>query len=324
MPAVTTERLLELPRVPVPDPQAVAPRRVRSITSAPQGFEGEGFPVYRSFAGVSKQTLDPFIHMDQMGEVEYAAGEPKGTPWHPHRGFETVTYLIDGTFVHQDSHGGGGVITDGDTQWMTAGSGLLHIEAPPESRVRSGGRFPRIPRWVNRPAATTWNAPQYQSIEGPEAKLLTTPDGGALLRVIAGEVGEYRGPGSTFTPITLVHATLSPGAKVTLPWNPGFNALAYSLSGRGTVGTDDRPFDAHQLTVFGEGGSITIAATDRPDSRTPNFDVLLLGGQPIREPVFAYGPFVMNTQQEVMQAFEDYQKGKLGVIPADPLPHLGA
>jgi redox-sensitive bicupin YhaK (pirin superfamily) len=226
--------------------------------------------------------------------------------------------------VHQDSHGGGGVITDGDTQWMTAGSGLLHIEAPPESLVVSGGLFHGIQLWVNLPAANKWNPPHYQSIEGPQTTLLSTPDGGALLRVIAGEVGGHRGPGSTFTPITLVHATLSPGAKVTLPWNPGFNALAYSLSGRGTVGADDRPFDTHQLTVFGDGGSITIGATDRPDSRTPNFDVLLLGGLPIGEPVFAYGPFVMNTQQEVMQAFEDYQKGKLGVIPADPVPHLGA
>ncbi|HWG26910.1 pirin family protein [Actinospica sp.] len=324
MPAVTTDRLLELPRVPVPDPQAATPRRVRSITTAPQGFEGEGFPVYRAFAGVSKQTLDPFIHMDQMGEVEYAPGEPKGTPWHPHRGFETVTYIIDGTFVHQDSHGGGGVITDGDTQWMTAGSGLLHIETPPEALVMSGGLFHGIQLWVNLPSANKWNPPHYQSIEGPQTKLLSTPDGGALIRVVAGEVGEHNGPGSTFTPITMVHATLSPGAQMTLPWNPGFNALAYSLSGRGTVGADARPFDSHQLTVFGEGDSITIAATDRPDSRTPNFDVLLLGGQPIREPVFAYGPFVMNTKEEVVQAFEDYQKGKLGVIPADPIPHLGS
>ena len=324
MPAVTTDTLLELPRVPVPDPQNATPRRVRSITSAPQGFEGEGFPVYRAFAGISKQTLDPFIHMDQMGEVEYAPGEPKGTPWHPHRGFETVTYLLDGTFVHQDSHGGGGVITDGATQWMTAGSGLLHIEAPPESLVVSGGLFHGVQLWVNLPKANKWNAPQYQSIEGPETKLLTTPDGGALIRVIAGEVGEYRGPGSTFTPITMVHATLSPGAQVTLPWNPRYNALAYALSGRGTVGADARPFDAHQLTVFGDGDSLTIAASERPDSRTPNLDVLLLGGQPIREPVYAYGPFVMNTQAEVVQAFEDYKKGKLGVIPADPVPHLNA
>jgi quercetin 2,3-dioxygenase len=215
------------------------------------------------------------------------------------------------------------VITDGDTQWMTAGSGLLHIETPPESLVRTGGLFHGIQLWVNLPAANKWNAPQYQSIEGPQTKLLTTPDGGALIRLVAGEVGEYRGPGSTFTPITMVHATLSPGAQMTLPWNPAFNALAYSLSGRGTVGADARPFDAHQLTVFGAGDTITIAATDRPDSRTPNFDVLLLGGQPIREPVFAYGPFVMNTKEEVVQAFEDYQKGKLGVIPADPIPHLG-
>ena len=123
------------------------------MTTAPSGFEGEGFPVRRAFAGVDLAALDPFVHMDQMGEVEYAPGEPKGTPWHPHRGFETVTYIIDGTFVHQDSHGGGGVIKNGDTQWMTAGSGLLHIEVPPEELVLSGGLFHGLQLWVNLPSS---------------------------------------------------------------------------------------------------------------------------------------------------------------------------
>src|SRR5690349_1702980 len=151
MPAVTVDNPLTLPRVAAPT-GAVA-RKVLGVTSAPSGLEGEGFPVRRAFAGIGHRRLDPFIMMDQMGEVEYAPGEPKGTPWHPHRGFETVTYLIDGTFVHQDSHGGGGVINGGDTQWMTAGSGLLHIEAPPEHLVVSGGLFHGFQLWVNLPKA---------------------------------------------------------------------------------------------------------------------------------------------------------------------------
>ena len=139
MPAVTVEDILVLPRVQEPDATAIADRPVLSVTNAPSGFEGEGFPVRRAFAGVDLARLDPFIHMDQMGEVDYAPGEPKGTAWHPHRGFETVTYIIDGTFRHQDSNGGGGLITNGDTQWMTAGGGILHIEEPPEELVASGG-----------------------------------------------------------------------------------------------------------------------------------------------------------------------------------------
>src|SRR6266511_4515183 len=151
MPAVTESDVTVLPRVDRPDPAVVTERAVRSVTSAPSGFEGEGFPVRRAFAGVDLRELDPFVHMDQMGEVEYAPGEPKGTPWHPHRGFETVTYIIDGTFVHQDSNGGGGTITNGDTQWMTAGAGILHIERPPEHLVVSGGLFHGIQLLVNLP-----------------------------------------------------------------------------------------------------------------------------------------------------------------------------
>ena len=151
MPAVTVDDITVLPRIPVPDPMVATQRPVRGLTSAPSAFEGEGFPVRRAFAGVLLEDLDPFIHLDQMGEVEYAPGEPKGTPWHPHRGFETVTYMLDGTFEHQDSNGGGGVITNGDTQWMTAGAGILHIERPPEWLVAAGGLFHGFQLWVNLP-----------------------------------------------------------------------------------------------------------------------------------------------------------------------------
>src|SRR5207249_2032304 len=201
--------ILVLPRVPEPG-LAETERAVTSVTTAPSGYEGEGFPVRRAFAGVDLRALDPFVHMDQMGEVEYGPGEPKGTAWHPHRGFETVTYMIDGEMKHQDSHGGGGLIGGGDTQWMTAGSGILHIETP--------------------------------------------------------------------------------------PWRRDFNALVYALGGNGTVGTEGRPLRSGQLAVLGDGGAITIGADAHQDSRTSGFDLFVLGGEPIREPVAAYGPFVMNTR----------------------------
>jgi redox-sensitive bicupin YhaK (pirin superfamily) len=316
MPAVTVENLLVLPRVTEPGPEAERP--VLKVTTAPSGYEGEGFPVRRAFAGVDLKQLDPFIHMDQMGEVEYAPGEPKGTPWHPHRGFETVTYMIDGVFRHQDSNGGGGLITNGDTQWMTAGGGILHIEEPPEDLVASGGVFHGFQLWVNLPAKLKMTQPRYQDIRAGQVALLTSADGGALLRVIAGEVDGHAGPGVTHTPITLVHATVSPGARVRIPWRRDFNALGYVLAGAGSVGAEHRPVRTGQLAAFGPGESIMFAADAKMDGPSPSLDILLLGGAPIREPVAAYGPFVMNTRAELVQAFEDYQAGRLGTIPAQP------
>jgi redox-sensitive bicupin YhaK (pirin superfamily) len=317
MPAVTADDILVLPRVPEPDPATAADRPVLSVTTAPSGLEGEGFPVRRAFAGVELRQLDPFIHMDQMGEVNYAPGEPKGTPWHPHRGFETVTYMIDGVFRHQDSNGGGGLITDGDTQWMTAGGGILHIEAPPEEVVVRGGLFHGFQLWVNLPARLKMTSARYQDIRAGQVKLLSSPDGGALLRLIAGDVAGQEGPGVTHTPITLLHATVAPGAQVSLPWRPDFNALAYVLAGSGTVGAEHRPVRSGQLAVFGPGDVVTVAADRQQDGRSGTLDILLLGGQPIREPVAAYGPFVMNTKAELVQAFDDYQAGRLGTIPAE-------
>jgi redox-sensitive bicupin YhaK (pirin superfamily) len=331
MPAVTVDNLLVLPRVTEPGPESERP--VIKVTTAPSSFEGEGFPVRRAFAGVDLALLDPFIHMDQMGEVEYAPGEPKGTPWHPHRGFETVTYIIDGTFRHQDSNGGGGLITNGDTQWMTAGAGILHIEEPPEALVASGGLFHGFQLWVNLPRSLKMTTPRYQDIRAASVALLTSSDGGALLRVIAGSVDGHDGPGVTHTPISLVHATVSPGATVRLPWRADFNALAYVLGGSGTVGAERRPVHMGQLAVFGPGSglgaesALTIAGDQVQEGPAQALDVLLLGGLPIREPVATYGPFVMNTRAELVQAFEDYQKGLLGTVPAQPSvpaePHPG-
>jgi redox-sensitive bicupin YhaK (pirin superfamily) len=320
MPAVTVPDLLVLPRIPRPDRTQQAARPVVSVSSAPHGLEGEGFPVRRAFAGVDLAALDPFVHMDQMGEVEYAPGEPKGTPWHPHRGFETVTYMIDGTFQHQDSTGGGGLITNGATQWMTAGAGILHIERPPEEMIASGGLFHGIQLWVNLPAAKKWVPPRYQDIGAQRVTLLTSADGTSLVRVIAGDVAGEKGPGVTHTAMAMVHATLTPGAVLEMPWPGGFNALVYVLSGRGSVGEGQAEVRAGQLAVLGGGDFVTLAAALRQESRAPALDALILGGQPIGEPVAAYGPFVMNRQDELAQAFEDYRAGKLGTIPAN---HIG-
>ena len=316
MPAVVVDDITILPRIPEPDPAAARQRAVRSVTNAPRGFEGEGFPVRRAFAGVDLADLDPFIHLDQMGEVDYAPGEPKGTPWHPHRGFETVTYMIDGVFEHADSNGGGGVITNGDTQWMTAGAGILHIEKPPEWLVASGGLFHGLQLWVNLPAAEKLIAPRYQDLRASEVALVSSPDGGALVRVIAGDVAGHAGPGSTYSPMTMVHATLSPGARLSLPWRSDYNGLVYVLAGQGTVGAEGKPIGTGQLAVLGEGNAITVTAARTQEARYPNLDVVLLGGRPIREPVAWMGPFVMNTREEVMQAVADYQAGRLGSIPA--------
>jgi redox-sensitive bicupin YhaK (pirin superfamily) len=315
MPAVTVDDLTVLPRVPVQTPGSSL-RPVVSVTTAPTGLEGEGFPVRRAFAGVDLSLLDPFVHMDQMGEVEYAPGEPKGTPWHPHRGFETVTYILDGVFDHQDNHGGGGTISNGDTQWMTAGGGILHIEKPPEWLVQAGGLFHGIQLWVNLPRDQKWVDPRYQDLRGGNVGLVTTHDAGALVRVIAGDVAGVSGPGSTYTPMTMLHATLAAGAELDLPWRPDFNALVYVLAGQGTVGPDHRPMGMGQLAVLGAGDRIAVSAGARQESRSPSLDVIVLGGRPIREPVAWGGPFVMNTRAEVLQAFQDFQEGRLGQIPS--------
>ena len=315
MPAVTVENPIELPQVLAALASDRA-RRVTSITTAPRGLEGEGFPVRRAFAGIELAELDPFIHMDQMGEIDYGPGEPKGTPWHPHRGFETVTYMIDGTFLHQDSIGGGGMIENGATQWMTAGAGILHIERPPDALIDSGGLFHGVQLWVNLPARLKMTTPRYQDIGSTAVSLLTNHQGDAIIRVIAGSVGGVDGPGSTHTPIAIAHVSLLPGGELRLPWNSAFNALTYVLAGHGTVGDARHAIGEGQMAVHRDGEVVVLSANATQDSRTEAFEVLVLGGEPIGESVAAYGPFVMNTTAELQQAFDDYQAGRLGQIPA--------
>ena len=323
MPAATADNVLALPRVPRPDPAVSTFRPVTRIVSAPTTMEGEGFQVRRPFPGTELPDADPFLLLDHLGAVEYGPGEAKGAPWHPHRGFETVTYIIDGAIEHHDSTGGGGLITDGATQWMTAGAGILHDEMPPERLVRAGGLFHGVQLWVNLPHSLKMTPPRYQDIEADRVALLSSDDGGALIRVIAGDLAGYGGPGSTWTPITYAHASISPGARLQVPWRPDFNALVYVLSGSGTAGLEGRPIREGQLAVFGPGDAIEVQAGQQQDTRSPNLEVLLLGGKPIREPVVFYGPFVMNTRHEIMEAIEDYRAGRMGTIPAERLDVRG-
>ncbi|HZQ35025.1 MAG TPA: pirin family protein [Dehalococcoidia bacterium] len=318
MPAATTENLLALPRIARPD-AAQRQRPVAGIVTAPSMLEGAGFQVRRPFPGIDLRLTDPFLLLDHLGAVEYAPGEAKGAPWHPHRGFETVTYVMDGAIAHHDSTGGGGVIQDGATQWMTAGAGILHDEMPTEELMQRGGLFHGVQLWVNLPQTLKWTPPRYQEIAGNRLLLLASDDGGALVRLIAGELGGHTAPGVTWTPISYAHATISPGARLHLPWRPDFNAMVYALSGSGSVGTEGVALREGQLAVFGAGEALTITADATQASRTPSLDVLILGGQPIREPIASYGPFVMNTHEEIVQAFADYRAGRMGRIPATSL-----
>ena len=317
MPAITVEDTLVLPRIPRPDPAASAPRPIAKVITAHSQTEGAGFVVRRPFPGeLSLTEADPFLLLDQGGPQVNGPGEAKGAPWHPHRGFETVSYILDGEIAHHDTNGGGGVIGEGDTQWMTAGGGILHDELPTERMYRNGGPFHAIQLWVNLPPALKMTTPRYQSITRDDLRLLTSDDGGALVRLIAGDVGGFAGPGATHTPITYAHATLAPGAQLSVPWNQAYSAMVYVLTGRGTAGPEGRPVEGGQLVVFGPGDHIVVAAAER---QAEPLDVLLLGGLPIGAPIAHYGPFVMNTRAEILQAIDDYQAGRLGIIPADQL-----
>jgi redox-sensitive bicupin YhaK (pirin superfamily) len=317
MPAITVDDTLVLPRLARPDPATSRPRPVAEVVTAHRQLEGAGFSVRRPFPGeLSTAESDPFLLLDHLGPQVNGPQEAAGAPWHPHRGFETVSYILDGEIAHHDTNGGGGVIGEGDTQWMTAGSGILHDELPTERAYRAGGPSHAVQLWVNLPAALKMTPPRYQAITRDDLLLLTSDDGGALIRLIAGDIAGFTGPGVTHTPITYAHATLAPGAQIAVPWNPAFSALAYVLTGRGTAGPEGRPVADGQLVVFGPGDHLVVAATD---GQAEPLDVLLLGGLPIREPIAHCGPFVMNTRQEILQAIEDFQGGRLGIVPADQL-----
>src|ERR1700704_2156148 len=290
MPAVTVDNPLVLPRIPRPDPGTSTPRPVARVITSHHQLEGAGFEIRRPFPGaMSLAEADPFLLLDHMGPQVNAPEEASGAPWHPHRGFETVSYILDGEIAHHDTNGGGGVIAEGDTQWMTAGGGILHDELPTEKMYRGGGPAHAVQLWVNLPPALKMTPPRYQSITRDALRLLTSDDGGALIRLIAGDLAGFSGPGVTHTPITYAHVTLAPGAQLSVPWNPAFSALAYVLTGRGAAGLEGRPVESGQLVVFGPGDHLVVTAADR---QAEPLDVLLLGGLPTPRPIETSGPFV--------------------------------
>jgi redox-sensitive bicupin YhaK (pirin superfamily) len=285
----------------------VSVRSVVRTLPAQRAVEGDGFVVRRPFPVPGVDLVDPFLLLDHMGPVDHGPGEAVGTPVHPHRGFETVTYLLDGELQHRDSLGNEGVLRAGDTQWMTAGRGVLHEEGPTPRFLSEGGRLHGVQLWVNLPAAQKMIPPAYQDLTA-DAVAVGRPADGVTVRVVAGEAFGLIGPGSTHTPITYSHLTLAPGAAVAGPMDPEHTVLVYPLVGPVAVG--GRTLSESELGVLGPGD--TVELTGAGDDGGEPSEVIVLSGQPLREPVARYGPFVMNTRQELIEAIEDVQQGRFG------------
>lgn len=282
-------------------------RSVVRTLPAQRAVEGDGFVVRRPFPVPGVDLVDPFLLLDHMGPVDHGPGEAVGTPVHPHRGFETVTYLLDGELQHRDSLGNEGVLGPGDTQWMTAGRGVLHEEGPTPRFLAEGGRLHGVQLWVNLPAVQKMIPPAYQDLTA-DAVAVDRPADGVTVRVVAGEAFGLVGPGSTHTPITYSHLTLAPGATVAGPTDPEHTVLVYPLVGPVAVG--GRTLSESELGVLGPGD--TVELTGAGDDGGDPSEVIVLSGQPLREPVARYGPFVMNTRQELIEAIEDVQQGRFG------------
>lgn len=284
-------------------------RTIERTYPAVRTTEGGGFIVHRPFPTRLLMDFDPFLLLDEMGPVDYAPGEAKGAPDHPHRGFETVTYALEGQFGHKDSAGHSGTLNAGDVQWMTAGAGVVHSEMPDPEFVRTGGRVHGLQLWVNLPRSDKMIAPRYQDMRSAQIPVATSEDGNVRVKVIAGEALGVKAAIETRTPILFQHFTLQPGATIVHPVPPNYRVFAYGLSGKGLYGEARREVSAQQMVVFNnDGDTITLAAGDEP------LDLLLLGGVPLKEPVVRYGPFVMNTEDEIRQAVTDYQAGRMGQI----------
>ena len=284
-------------------------RPVAGVLTATRQSEGGGFIVRRPFPTQSRDQIDPFLLLDEMGPVEYAPGAAIGAPDHPHRGFETVTYLLDGAMEHRDSTGGHGVIVPGGVQWMTAGAGVVHSEMPTADIRDRGGRVHGFQLWVNLRAKDKMLRPRYQGF-GPDELGSGTTDGGSTVRVIAGEVFGVVGPVETTSPVTYAHVTVAPGDTVS--WTPAddHTALVHVFAGAVDVnGTD--VVDGQMVVLERVAGTVTVTVPPTADRAA---EVLLLGGEPLREPIARYGPFVMNTKAEIIQAFDDFEAGRLGTI----------
>lgn len=285
-------------------------RSVLDLHPATRTIEGGGFVVTRPFPTRGLDLFDPFLLLDEMGPVEYAPGQAKGAPDHPHRGFETVTYLLAGSMEHKNSAGNAGKLTAGDVQWMTAGKGVVHSEMPSREMQQRGGRMHGFQLWVNLPQRDKMIAPRYQEI--PATKIPKAQRDGVLVRVIAGTSLGASAVIDTRTPIVYLHVTMQPGASFEQPIAEGLNAFAYLIDGEALFGSDQRVGRDAQMVIFDNDGDTVNARV--PDTARGPADFLLLAGQPLREPVARYGPFVMNTREEIMHAIEDYQTGRLGRI----------
>ncbi len=249
--------------------------------------------------------------LDELGPADYAPGEAMGAPDHPHRGFETVTYMLDGKFQHKDSHGHSGKLGPGDVQWMTAASGVIHSEMPDEELVRNGGRIHGFQLWVNLPRRDKMIKPHYQEIPSSKIPLGKSPDGRVTAKVIAGEALGVHAAIETRTPIMYVHFTLQPGTELKQSLPSDHNAFAYVVNGEGHFGSNEKVATKGQMVIFATDGDVVSI---RNKSKNSSLDVLLTAGIPLNEPVARYGPFVMNEAHEIEQAIEDYRSGKMGEI----------
>jgi redox-sensitive bicupin YhaK (pirin superfamily) len=285
-------------------------RSVKAVVPGIATYEGAGFLVHRPFPSQSLDLFDPFLLLDEMGPSDLGPGEAKGAPDHPHRGFETVTYLVSGAMQHKDSQGNQGKLTPGDVQWMTAGSGVVHSEMPEPVFAAKGGRMHGFQLWVNLPARDKMMRPRYQEIPGAGIPVARSDDGKVAVRVIAGESLGQRAVIETRTPIFYFDCSLEPGGVLEQPSPPDYNAFAFVYGGRGTFGANREAAREHEAVIFAnDGDAVRLeASSDAP------LQALLIGGVPLNEPVARYGPFVMNTRSEILQAFDDYQSGRLGEI----------
>jgi len=285
-----------------------AVREVAKVVTAHRQTEGAGFVVRRPLPTGALPLSDPFLLVDEMGPAVYAPGEAVGAPDHPHRGFETVTYVLAGEFEHEDSAGHRGVLGPGDVQWMTAGAGIVHSEMP-SRRVRDeGGRVHGFQIWVNLPARLKLAPPRYQELKAESIPEATTPDGKARVRLVAGEALGARAVIDTNTPIVYQDWSLDAGADVTVPLAADHRVIAYVFEGEALLGERATAVRDGQLAVLDAGDAVRLRGG------TTGGRLLLLAGVPIGEPVARYGPFVMNTQAELVQAFRDYESGRLGEI----------
>jgi redox-sensitive bicupin YhaK (pirin superfamily) len=295
----------------MPD-DASTPRSVARVVQAVRTIEGGGFAVRRPFPVRGLEFFDPFLLLDEMGPADLGPGEAKGAPDHPHRGFETVTYMLSGRMHHRDSQGAAGSIGPGDVQWMTAGAGVVHSEMPSDEILRQGGRMHGFQLWVNLPQGDKMMRPRYQEIPGERIPVAASADGRARVRVIAGEALGARAVIDTRTPISYLHVTLQPGGRFSQPVPRGHNAFVYVFGGEGVFGPDARAARDGEAVLFAADGDRVTMATTGPEGLP--LEALLLTGQPLAEPVARYGPFVMNTEAEIHQAIEDFRAGRMGTI----------